>query len=192
MASQNAADSVSVVNSNFSFKLAVSKQKRQRRQESRGRSKLHMGTDLITLLGTELKGPAVRKYLEVVGDSPEVFDDSIDLYYSFPRKGVSLIFRKGRVDSIMLYAEGRDSFSRYTGVLPFGLSFSDGISVAQGKVDRDIAASGQVRAPFLGRKESNWIKFRFQEWTLHLEFKSATLSEISLVTISARRGDSSN
>jgi len=149
-------------------------------------------SDYIALLGTMVDSPEYLKCERAFGGEPEVFDDGVDLYRSFPRHGVTFVFRNQRLDSVMFYSQGRDLFTQYAGALPLGLSFADSGITVQEKVGREIAASGRVRVPFPGRKESNWIKFTFENWTLHIEFRSPALDKISLVTLAMRGIDSSN
>lgn len=148
--------------------------------------------DFVALLGEDLHSSRIRRCVATFDEEADVFDDGVDLYHSFPRNGVTLVFRGGRLDSVMFYSEGRDSFSQYGGGLPFGLLFTDSGTAVQQKVEREVAGSGRVRVPFPGRSESNWMKFTFENWTLHVEFKSQALDAISLVTVAMRGIDSSN
>lgn len=77
-----------------------------------------------SMVGKNIKGDEIQKWLSKVGDSPKIekFDDSF--YYSFKQKGISLRFdTTEKLTTVFLYSEGADGFRQYQGELPFKLSF---------------------------------------------------------------------
>ena len=79
---------------------------------------------LSSMLGKNIRGDEIQKWLSEIGDSPEIdkYDDCF--YYSFKQKGVSLRFDTTEaLTTVFLYSEGADGFRQYQGELPFKLSF---------------------------------------------------------------------
>jgi hypothetical protein len=135
------------------------------------------------LLGEAIQSDAIQSLIKSFGAKPEVDDFEIQLCYSFPRAGVVLNFVQNHLDSVMLYGEGLDGFSMYSSSLPFGLDFGDSKKAVVGKVGSGPSSAGSLRTPFPGKPESDWIKFRFEGWDLHVEFKSAQCEMIKMITI---------
>jgi hypothetical protein len=137
------------------------------------------------LLGKDSSSVEVSTYLSAFPEGPEVLKSGTDLYYSYPKFGLTCLFRENKLHSLMFYSEGRDNFSQFQGELVFDLSFSDNYESVQAKVGSEGGAVRRVKVPFPGRRESNWVRFSFGSWRLHIEFKSRNLDAIGLITISA-------
>ena len=49
---------------------------------------------------------------------------NLEEYVSFKERGLSLLFKEGKLDAIFLYNDGTEGFSGYKGTLPLGLDMN--------------------------------------------------------------------
>lgn len=141
---------------------------------------------LLKFLGA--KSAAVQPTLEsLYSGECEVFDDGRDRYVSFPKDGVSVMFRDDQLETIFLYTDGLDGFSAYAGEIPFGITLSDSEEKIIAKVERTVASEGTARGlPFPKRRESSWSRFSLPQYALHAEFRDFSRESLRLISLMRR------
>lgn len=142
---------------------------------------------IVDLIGCSIDSIEVRDCVMAFGEASDIVEDGLELDYSFSRHGIGLRFENRHLATVFFYSAGLDGFSGFAGQLPLNITFQDNKQTVEQKVGLSIASSGSVRVPFPGQRESNWVKFRFEKYALHVEFTSSDCESIRLVTAMAPR-----
>jgi hypothetical protein len=91
-------------------------------------------------------------------------------YRELPASGIAFIARRdGMVRSIQLYADGRDGYRGFAGVLPDGISVSDNRSAVLSRLGQPGAFGGGTVIPPFG-KAPRWDRFDRRSDSLHVEY----------------------
>jgi hypothetical protein len=141
--------------------------------------------DITSLLGLAADSKGVQDCVTQFGEVSDVYDCGDVVYHSYYGRGICFLFGNQKLRSVMFYSDGLEGFSGFSGCLPFGITFQDSKLTVEQKVGVQAVSSGSVRVPFPGKRESNWIKFRFEKFALHIEFSSSACEAIRLVTVMA-------
>ena len=64
------------------------------------------------------------------------YDNGDSLYYNYHYDGMSLLFKKGHLSAVFLYAEGKEGFRQFTGQMPYKLGFT----MTKSEIDKLLGA----------------------------------------------------
>lgn len=80
-----------------------------------------------SLLGKKLEQKEMQKFIDDLGEYPEIKKYENEFYYNFKNSGIAMRFDRKSRTLVMLYfySDGKDGFRQYRGKLPFGLTFFD-------------------------------------------------------------------
>jgi hypothetical protein len=140
---------------------------------------------LIGLLGSSRTDREVLQLIDDLGREVTIFidkdDGANDEYMEVKSRGLSLYFDAGRLASVFLYSEQKDTeYCTYALPLPEGVSFGQSKSDVLRSLGSPVSMGGGTKGFFGDVPE--WIKFDKREYSLHLEFASGTGS-LQMVTL---------
>lgn len=140
-----------------------------------------MWSDLIGVLGRQIMSGEFINVSQKLNELP-IIDSSVlgdrDYYY-FYRSGVLILLEDSLISQISLYMQASEGFSVYAGELPlpaYGCE-SDFIQLFG-----TPSATGGGRGDALLGYIERWIKYRVDNYILHLQFdRSDQLSRVTLM-----------
>lgn len=144
-----------------------------------------MNTELFkTLRGKREDSIEIKNYLESLNESPLINDyEDGDRYYNFSETGMNVIFEKGGLHTLQLFANGvEENTSCYQGQLPHSLNFSDSREIVfekLGSPDKFREGLDDPR-PFVFMYP--WCKYFFDGYSLHITFEMDN-SKIRMVAL---------
>lgn len=125
--------------------------------------------DLIDILGHS-KTSHEFVYLPKKLNELPVFDEGVlgdRNYYSFFSSGVLLLLEDDLVNQISLYMQADEGFSVYVGELPLPINSSESEAIRLLGVP---SATGGGKMDMLLGYTNRWIKYKFENYALHLQF----------------------
>ncbi|MDR3614364.1 MAG: hypothetical protein P4L53_12445 [Candidatus Obscuribacterales bacterium] len=115
----------------------------------------------------------------LIPDPEQVGDES---YIEMTELGMSFVFPDGEtVSSVHLYADGRDGYSQFRGVLPFGLSFQKSRSEIRVLLGEPVEADDGGVLPIIGAYNP-FDLFLLDDQRIHVEYVN-DLTSVSLITL---------
>ncbi len=130
----------------------------------------------------EAKGNKLFNQLFDENQYEKVGDQS---YYTNRKEGIGVVFNRDDIlTAFHLHSGGKQGYSKYSGDLPENIQFGlDRNSIVRNFEDIRFDQGGGEVLPILGAT-NKWIKFYFENSTLHLEFNS----ENRLVMVTIEKG----
>jgi hypothetical protein len=125
--------------------------------------------ELAGLLGLPLRD-ACRTALEPLFGDPVIteFEDRCDA--EWPNHGIAIIAGPdGRVTTIQFFSEGRDTYRRYSGELPFGLRFECSRDQVRKQLGVPEANRDRQIVDFFGQMPG-WDRFCMGAFFVHVEY----------------------
>ena len=139
--------------------------------------------DLLVLLGKATSDPSVEQLQREFGTGPTQSTVEDRHYFNFREHGLSLATDESlRIDTIFLYAEGRDGYRQYSGQLPHGLRFDFDQQASRSVLGQPGASGGGDEIPVYG-VAAPWDTYNHPTHSVHVEFGERG-GRISLVTLS--------
>ncbi len=139
--------------------------------------------DLLELLGKPIESPAVKAAVNALGplERKTVVDRH---YFKFPANGISIATDEGMlIETIFLYGEERDGFSRYGRKVPHDIRFEWDRQRVRAAMGQPSVSGGGEEIPFYG-PAARWDRYDFPRYSLHLEYRGAGEGQgVSMMTL---------
>ena len=130
-----------------------------------------------SLIGKRASDPLIRSFVDTFGETPRLDSFAGLEILEYPQNGLALYLdSENRVASVFFYGIPDEDHGRYTGALPYGLSFADGqVEVAQKLGSPEASGYGQA-------SNAPWERFKVEEAYLHIEY-SLDCTRTHMVTL---------
>jgi hypothetical protein len=143
-----------------------------------------MNLEISDWVDKELKdlygAPLFKKYFRNI----EMIQDEDTVYFLNKSEGIGITMPKTlRIDTIQLYAEGKDGSSMFKADLPHNLNFSFNRTKVRQTLGVPQRSGGGQTILYIGYT-ANWDKYFFDRYTLHLQYANDNNS-IQLLTIAS-------
>jgi hypothetical protein len=139
--------------------------------------------DLLSLLGKTIDDPAVEELKRELEAEPSRSTVEDRHYLNFEERGLSLATDEtSRIESIFLYAEGRDGYRQYRGNMPHGLAFDVDREASRRMLGQPSDTGGGEAVPLYGTA-APWDLYSYPTYSIHIEFGARGQCP-SLVTLS--------
>jgi hypothetical protein len=99
--------------------------------------------ELRALYGQPTTSPTVRGLLAAFDDERELYPSGSMVYWSYKRRGLSILWKDGRLTTIFLYAQGADGFDAWPGDLPSGLTLRDTRADVEARLGKPAKTGGE-------------------------------------------------
>lgn len=121
----------------------------------------------LSVLQRRIDDSAVSNLVRTFGLVRDGSDD--EGYLESEREGLALRYDAGRICCVFLHAEGKDDFSAYRGVLPFGLTFGSKASDVRRVLGQPTQSKGTNISPYF--RANGWDRYDFEGFYLHFTYR---------------------
>jgi hypothetical protein len=126
---------------------------------------------ILRIIGQKQDSPGLRELLHTVKTRPEISKFSDCYFHSYKEHGISLRFNtRGRVDAVILYAEGADGYGQYAGDPPYGIHLTDTRADVEQKLGEAPKSGPGVNWPF-------WVTY--PDLGLHVTYWGKSPTDLS-------------
>jgi hypothetical protein len=139
---------------------------------------------LLNLLGKSRDSHEMQSFLKTIPEAPSIDNHRDISYFSFRCTGISLSYdkRNNTVETVFLYNQGYEGFTKYSGELPCGVTFQVNRADVRSKLGEPVRG-GLRRGP---TPAVVWDLYEVGPFLFHFEFDHAS-GLLNLVTLSLRK-----